>query len=162
MIAQLYSLFYDEMLGFAQKLMRDRAAAEDLVQETFLRALSNTDTLDALTRAQCRAWLYRTLRNLVIDRCRRERLAPVAEVSEGPAATDDLSAVLVHEALGILSDEERPLFLLRYMEGYTSKELGRMLELPPSTVRARLAAARKKLATQYYSPQGGNEHENTV
>lgn len=152
MIAQLYGLFYDELLGFACKLLRDRAAAEDLVQETFLRALSNADTLDALTPAACRAWLYRTLRNLVIDRCRHEKLAPVAEPRDGPAAADDLSAVLVREALGVLSEEERALFLLRYREGYTSRELGRMLELPPSTVRARLAAARRKLAAQLDNP----------
>ncbi|MDO4454050.1 MAG: sigma-70 family RNA polymerase sigma factor [Eubacteriales bacterium] len=49
------------------------------------------------------------------------------------------------DMLKILPDEERVLFVMRYLQGYTSSEIGRMFQIPDGTVRSRLASARRKL-----------------
>lgn len=70
---------------------------------------------------------------------------------------DDLSEVMVRQLCGQLPEEERELFWLRYMEGYNSKELGELFSLSPSTVRSRLASARKKITKMYFNQKGKGE-----
>ena len=60
MVAQLYPLYFEELTRFLTGLLKSRAAAEDVAQETFLRALEHADQLETYDRAACRAWLYRT------------------------------------------------------------------------------------------------------
>ena len=71
MVEELYAAFYDELLRYCASIARQQAAAEDLVQETYLRALGHLDSLEDLSRSQRRAWLYKTARNLYIDRVRK-------------------------------------------------------------------------------------------
>ena len=122
-------------------------AAEDIVQETFLRALEHADVLNDLDKHQCRAWLYKTARNLFIDRVRREAARPEAGVKE--ETEDDLSQIEVMQLCSELPEEERILFLKRYFEGYDSTQLSDMYGIPPSTVRYRLSSARRKLRLKY-------------
>ena len=68
MAEELYTDFYDQLLGWCTARVRSPAAAEDLVQETFLRAMDHLEDLEPLNRAQRRAWLYRTAKNLEIGR----------------------------------------------------------------------------------------------
>lgn len=64
-------------------MTQNESAAEDLVQEAFYRALHHTQELDGMDLAQGRAWLYRTVKNLFVDRFRRERReAVMAELPE--------------------------------------------------------------------------------
>jgi RNA polymerase sigma-70 factor (ECF subfamily) len=70
---------------------------------------------------------------------------------------DDLSEVMVRQLCGELPDNEKDLFWLRYMEGYNSSELGKLYDLPASTVRARLLSARKKITKLYYNQKGNGE-----
>ena len=72
-------------------------------------------------------------------------------------AEDDLSEVMVRQLCGQLPYEERELFWLRYMEGYNSTELGKIYDLPSSTVRARLSSARKKISKLYLNQKGKGE-----
>ena len=107
-----------------------------------MRALENAHILNDLTNAQCRSWLYRTAKNIFIDRMRRITKEPQPQLQL--TTEDDLSEVMVRQLCGQLPAEERELFWLRYMEGYNSTELGNLFDLPPSTVRARLLSARRK------------------
>ncbi|NLM11938.1 MAG: sigma-70 family RNA polymerase sigma factor [Clostridiaceae bacterium] len=147
MINLLYSKYYGEILGFCISLSRNQAFAEDIVQETYLRALANAHILNDLPEEKCRAWLYRTAKNIFIDHVRRmsKKCRPVNEsVSE-----DGYSSVIVHMMCRHLPESERTLFILRYLKGYNSTELGDMFGIPPSTVRARLSSARSKLRKFY-------------
>lgn len=67
---------------------------------------------------------------------------------------DDLSEIIVRQLCNQLPNEERGLFWMRYMEGYNSSELGELFDLPPSTVRARLSSARKKMLAMYFAQKG--------
>lgn len=156
MIEILYENYYNQLIWFCLSLSgNNRALAEDIVQDTFMRGLVNAHILNEMAEEQCRAWLYKTAKNIFIDKIRRVKNEPIPETDL--VQEDDLSEIIVMQLLNRLPDEERHLFLLRYMQGYNSTELGRMFDLPPSTVRARLASARKKIIKLYYSRKGEGE-----
>lgn len=145
---ELYRKHCAELLRYARGACRDREAAEDLTQETFLKALQNTAVLAELSASQRRAWLYRTLKNLLIDRCRHaayeeQYLNRPAEdaVTEETGFAQAENAQLLRQ----LPPLDRTLFRMRYLEGYTSAELAQIFSMPPGTVRAKLLRSREKL-----------------
>ena len=127
------------------------AAAEDLVQETYIRAMTHLEDLEASSRSQRRAWLYKTARNLYIDQVRRLSRETCVEEEQLSLASfeEDLTQTAVRQLVNRLPESERALFSLRYFAGYNATELGDMFGLSPSTVRARLAAARRRLSVWY-------------
>lgn len=146
-VQELYTQFHRELTAYALSLSRDRATAEDLVQETFLRALTHLDDLRDLDRGPSRAWLYKTARNLYIDQGRkRAREVPqTQELLEQRSFEEDLTQAAVAQLVGRLPESERAIFILRYFEGYNARELGELFALPSATVRSRLASARGRL-----------------
>ena len=123
--------------------------AEDAAQETFLRALSHAEQLMDMDRPACRAWLYRTARNLFVDAMRRtaREAAALPELEPEPETPDpDFAEAEARRLLELLPPAEQELFRKRYLEGYTAAELGKMYGLPPATVRTRLAKARRYLS----------------
>jgi len=132
--------------------------AEDLTQDTFLRAWQHYRQLCAWEPVAQRGWLVRTLRNLTTDGWRRARLAETAVVA-GQASDDPAQAVLrvdVADALRQLEERDRDIVLLRYVEGMNSREIGKALGMPEGTVRRRLSQARAVLAGRLaqWSPGG--------
>lgn len=146
-VQELYAGYRRELAAYAVSMTRNRDMAEDLVQETFLRALTHFDDLRALDAGQCRAWLYKTARNLYIDQVRkRAREAPESrEALERRSFEEDFSRSAVAQLVGRLPESERAIFILRYFEGYNARELGEIFSLPPATVRSRLASAKGRL-----------------
>ncbi|NLL00527.1 MAG: RNA polymerase sigma factor [Clostridiales bacterium] len=156
MIENLYRDYHNQLLWYCIKLAsNNRALAEDIVQDTFMRALENAHILNDLSPAQCRSWLYKTSKNIFIDKMRRINNEPKSEMKL--IFEDDLSEVMVRQLCAQLPTEERELFWLRYMEGYNSTELGKIYDLPASTVRARLLSARKKITSLYFNQKGNGE-----
>lgn len=146
-IGELYGTFYKEMLTYCTGMTRNRSAAEDLVQETYLRAMTHWDDFQNLSRNQSRAWLYKTARNLVIDQARKQsRETPVGEEQLALASyEEDLSQAAVAQMIACLPEAERAIFTMRYFEGYNARELGEIFDLPSATVRSRLASAKRRL-----------------
>ena len=146
-IEELYGKFYKEILAYCAAMTKSKSAAEDLVQETYLRALTHWEDLEDRSRGQCRAWLYKTARNLFIDQARKQsRETPAEEEQLALAAfQEDLSQAAVGQLIARLPESEKALFTMRYFEGYNSKELGELFDLPPATVRSRLASAKRRL-----------------
>ncbi len=156
MIEVLYRDYHNQLLWYCINLSsNNRALAEDIVQDTFMRGLENAHILNELTPIQCRSWLYKTAKNIFIDRMRRISNEPKPQLKL--ITEDDLSEVMVRQLCGQLPAEERELFWLRYMEGYNSSELGKLYDLPASTVRARLLSARKKISNLYFEKKGKGE-----
>lgn len=143
MIELLYAAYYGELQRYLHYRTGDASAAEDVTQETFLKALQNADKLCELSQSQCRAWLYRTAKNLMIDRQRHMAAAPRESFQEG--VETDFSVGEVKRLLNTLSPRDRELFYLRYYGGYNASELASMYGLSPANVRMRLKAARKIL-----------------
>jgi RNA polymerase sigma-70 factor (ECF subfamily) len=130
----------------------DRQRAEDLVQETLLRAWRNPDALDP-ERGAVRSWLFTTARNLAIDAWRR-RSARVGEVvmdviPEPPPSADEadraVEAWTVSEALGRLSSSHREVLVECFYQGRSVAEAAARLGVPPGTVKSRTHYALRSL-----------------
>jgi len=149
------------LLRTALRLTPERTAAEDLVQETLLRAWRAFDQFEP--GSNCKAWLFRILLNLSSRQFQKQRSAPpVSSLEElsstaepaAPAATADWRESKVFAALGELPEEQRVVILLAVVEGFTCKEMGRILEIPMGTVMSRLGRARKALREKLMAPEG--------
>lgn len=146
MIEDLYRQYHQELLGWCQSMTGNLQTAEELVQEAFLRAMLHKNLLENLKEYQCRSWLYRTIKNLYIDRLRHTywetMMDKLPEQHDRPA---EMNVVEWEMLLSNLPDLEGVIFTLRYMEGYNSSQIGQMLSLPSGTVRYKLSSARKHI-----------------
>lgn len=144
---ELYERHYRELSAYAQRMSGSPEQGEDLVQDTFLRALMNAPVLEELTPGKQRAWLYRTLKNLYFDRWRRGVLeaAYLETIQEEPRWDKGIQQIENALLLQALEPLDRAIFQLRFEEGCTAREIGEMLNLPPGTVRSRLSRCRKYL-----------------
>ena len=146
LLEKFYQAWYQELIRWCSRMAEDTELAEDLVQEAFLRAIFHLSLLETLSEKQQRAWFYRTVKNLFLDRKRHERYETVAQTPQQSGQDMGEYAMIDWEQLlNGLPGDEGVLFLMRYVEGYTSAELGEFFGLPPVTVRSRLSDARKHL-----------------
>lgn len=147
MLESLYRTHRPWLVQWCTAMTGNPASAEDLVQDTFLRALEHLEDLEDLSQEQIRAWLRRTAKNRFIDLVRRAQREPAPDLEV--LHQDDHTWPLVTALCAQLPPEEHALFTLRYFEGYNATELGDLFDLSPSTVRAKLASARRKLKLLY-------------
>src|SRR6476469_8285999 len=139
---QLHDEHAAALWGYCVRLTgHDRARAEDVAQETMLRAWRHFSTLDD-SQGSVRAWLFTVARNIVIDewRSRRARsevsVADVPEVADPQDHTDQqLMAWVVAEAVTRLSDEHRAVLLECYYGGASVADAARRLGIPEGTVK---------------------------
>ena len=158
--------YMDQLYGAARRMTRNAADAEDLVQETYLRAYKGYDRFAEGTNL--RAWLFRILTNLFINEYRRRKRRP-NEVDFGETDTlymyrglgggelarrsrsaedemlDGVTSAEVRHAIESLPDSYRVAVLLADVEGFAYKEIAEILDIPIGTVMSRLHRGRKKL-----------------
>lgn len=145
MITELYTVHRAELLKYCCMICGNASSAEDLLQETFMKALSNLDLLLELDEKERRAWLYKVARNLFYDACRRQAAARSHPIQAEEETDGGFSEVETGMILSSLPPDLSQLFIRRYFDGYTSKELAEEYGLSPSGVRAALSRARKLL-----------------
>lgn len=146
MIEELYEKYYQELTGWCRSMTENLHTAEELVQEAFLRAMLHEDVLASLQEHQRRSWLYRTIKNLYVDRVRHGNKETIVE--EFPLQqtySEEITNLEWEQLLETLPDLEGVIFSLRYLEGYTSSQIGEILSIPPGTVRFKLSSARQHL-----------------
>lgn len=138
------------MYGTALRLTRNPADAEDLVQETLMRAFRGLDGYTPGTNA--RAWLFTILHRARLDVVRREARRPVAvELEEADAPVPPPQDLLargqedVEAALGQVPEVYRGALLLRDVEEFSYEEIARMLDVPVGTVMSRIHRGRRLL-----------------
>ncbi len=144
------------LLGYLVRLLNgNRALAEDLAQETFLRVLRRAETFDP--GRPFRSWAYAIATNLARDTFRRaeSRWAADIEIDEAvPAPNSDpedaalgrASAAQVMRALSRLSVGARSVVVLRFYNAMSLQEIALALDLPLGTVKSRLFSATRQLA----------------
>ena len=134
-------------------VLRNTAEAEDVAQEALLRAYRNFHRLR--DRARFRGWIARTAWRLALDRIRaanrREKRETAAAATAPEAGVESVAASReferrVEAALDALPEKLRQTMLLAAIEGYNTREVAAMLEVPEGTVRSRLFLARKQMA----------------
>ena len=149
----------DGLYGYAMVLTRNHAEAEDLVQETFVRAIQAMGRLQ--TGSNVRGWLFTIMRNVWLNLLRKSRNGPqLVEIGDGDGVGSSVAepsknshdlyvskveAQEVRAAIQELSVEFREIIVLREYEELSYQEIASVLDCPVGTVMSRLGRARAKL-----------------
>ena len=157
----------DSLYNFALRLTTDHSDAEDLVQDTIVKAFRFFDSYEKGTNAK--AWLFRILKNSFINNYRKNLKKPqsvdydeVSSYYESVRAertdTSDLESIIYRNlmddnftsALAKLPEDFRTVVLLCDVDGFTYEEISNMLDVPIGTIRSRLHRGRNLLKTELY------------
>ncbi|MBY4227793.1 sigma-70 family RNA polymerase sigma factor [Rhodococcus fascians] len=155
-VAAAYDQHASEMLGYAVNALRDRALAQDCVQETFLRAWRARARFDP-SRGSLRTWLFAIERNVIVDLVRSQARVPATtsdrpdEHERGPntvtrdttADTDERLRIIA--ALAQLSPDHREVVVAVHVSGSSYAELSESTGVPVRTLRTRAFYALKAL-----------------
>jgi len=148
---RLYEEHAQPLYGFLAYRTGDTALAEDLLADTFERALRARARFDR-RKASEKTWLYAIALNLLRDSARRSKTEARAlerMPHEAPGSPDDLAAVEhrdeIQRALGILSDEEREAIALRFGGDLTVPEIAKLLKQPLPRIEGRVYRSLRKL-----------------
>ncbi len=169
------------LTGYAVKITGSQLDADDLVQETFLRAFRFFDKFEKGTN--CKAWLFRIMKNLFINKYRKNQKEPgkvdYGEIenffdtirSERLDSSDLQEKVFsnllddeVMRALNSLQDDFKTVVILCDLEGLSYEEIAEFIQCPIGTVRSRLHRGRKMLQQKLYdyAKQRGYDVENNL
>jgi RNA polymerase sigma-70 factor (ECF subfamily) len=131
---------------YARALTRDSELADDLVQDTLVRALRSEHLFHG---GDVRAWLYTILTNLNRNRlrslARRPTLTPIEDNDAPDTAGPEAGARDIERALASLVDDQRTALLLVVLEGLSYREVAEVQGVPIGTVMSRLARARMQI-----------------
>lgn len=163
--AELVELYKDKIYNYLYRLTGSREDAEDLAQETFLRAYAKIDTFDISMRFS--PWIYRIAQNAAVDLMRKKK--PLVYLDEGTSSNGEGGVVWqvasdcpgpdeqvafshlkleIEDAIMELPLTYRSVLLLRYVQELSYEDLARTLDLPVTTVKTRLHRAREALRTK--------------
>jgi RNA polymerase sigma-70 factor (ECF subfamily) len=143
---RLYTEHAGELLRYATRLTGDRARAEDVVQETLLRAWQHPHIADDSERSP-RPWLFRVARNVIIDEHRSARVRHEVTSGDGSdefeqCGPDEVDAaldrLLIADALTHLSPEHHAVVRRSYYLGWTIAQIADDLQIAEGTVKSRL------------------------
>jgi RNA polymerase sigma-70 factor, ECF subfamily len=162
---ELIRLYKDRIYNYVSRMLRDPTEAEDIAQETFIRAFQSLPSFRGVSSFQ--TWLYRIAGNLAIDCARRrkrrdhqsmsldepvgaedgEMVRELPDPGHGPEGTAEASEIQreVLKAVAELSPKLRPVLVLYDLQGLSYQDIAEILNCPLGTVKSRLFNARAQL-----------------
>lgn len=158
LLKELYRKYHRELYLYLYSLCRNRELTEDLLQETFLKAiLSLTDN-----HTNMRAWLYVVARNLCFNHLKREKgRVSIDEIKDAPSDIQDVSEQIIvnenkrllFEALQSIDRVKREVLVMQYFGGLSQKQISAVLHLTPENVRV-IACRGKREIRKYMEAKG--------
>jgi RNA polymerase sigma-70 factor (ECF subfamily) len=155
----LYEEHVDRVFRLAYRMTGDATQAEDLTQDTFIRAFDRL--ADFRGDAPFAGWLHRVATSVILTGLRkRKRMQDVESLRDdlewtagpGPGSDPDLKR-RIDLAVGALDENHRLVFVMHDMEGFTHQEIASAMEAPVGTIKARLSRARQKLRDALGGPE---------
>ncbi|MBO0875887.1 MAG: sigma-70 family RNA polymerase sigma factor [Pseudonocardia sp.] len=151
LLRALYQEHGAAVLAYATRLTGDATAAQDVLQETLIRAWRHPEAL-AADRGPVRPWLFTVANRIIIDRARHNAARP-REVAEDPArpplqrdhADRLVESLRVYEAMRVLSEPQRAVVVEVYFQGRAISEAAAALGIPEGTAKSRLYHALRRL-----------------
>lgn len=169
--SQLYHLYFDRVYRYARLRLQNPADAEDATAAVFLSAWRGIDRFSPKHETSFAGWLFRLAHNTVVDRYRRLRETvsldtpdasyPAEIAFPSPEAELEwrLTMTELHEALRSLTEEQREVVLLRFVEGLSAREVGDIMGKQEGTVRGMqfraIEALRRALSLAKEGHRGG-------
>lgn len=151
--AMLVTRHGNRSLAIAERLLGDRAEAEDVVQESFVKLWTDASRFDP-ARARFATWFYRVLSNAALDRLRRRRrLVALPDGYDGVDGEDDAEETMLRDqrvcrvraAIDALPERQRLALVLCHFEGISNREAGEIMKLGVKGVESLLVRARRQL-----------------
>ena len=144
---ELYEIYSKDMFRFAYYYTGSAAVAEDCVSECVCSAFQKIGALKK--SSSFKSWLFKILHNCC-NRALREKILAKGNVEYSSlidlSLDDDIGEKLsLRQALAALSDEDREIVILHYCHGYTSKEIGEILDMKDATVRSKIMRSGEKM-----------------
>ncbi len=147
----LHERYHGRILYYLRRLIPDAHLAEDVLQEVWMAVIRQIGKLQIPEAFS--VWLYRTARNMAIQKLRRRRMEiPIDGVEEGPAESEQSpedftaeQAQQIHACLGNLDLRHREILSLRFMEQMSYERIAAVLECSIGTVKSRLYHAKQRL-----------------
>jgi RNA polymerase sigma-70 factor (ECF subfamily) len=141
------------VIGYAARLLKDRAEAEDVAQDAMMRLWKIAPEWRT-GEAKVTTWLYRVVTNLCTDRLRKKRGTGLDEIAEPEDGKPSQDAVLMQKqrvaaldaALDTLPDRQREAVVLRHIEGLSNPEIAQVLEIGVEAVESLTARGKRALA----------------
>lgn len=145
---ELYEIYSRDMFSFAYYYLGSSILAEDCVSECVSIAFQKIG--DLRKNAAFKSWLFKILHNCCNSALREKMLnignIEYSSLNDLSAEEEDLTEKLsLRQALSRLSDEEREIVILHYCQGYTSKEIGEILDMKDSTIRSKIMRSGEKM-----------------
>lgn len=161
-LTRLYNLFSDRVFRFIYYRIQDRARAEDLTNEVFVRMLESIEKFRPTgddPSLVLTGWVFTIARNLIIDDYRRRQVRATEPLPENDDDVEDktfdmdlhLTRADLQQALGQLTEEQQTVLLMRFDEGFTSAQIGKMMGKTEMAIKA---LQRRGLATMARLLQG--------
>lgn len=158
----VYEATADDLASFAYGMLRDRGAAEDMVQQAFLELVNASAKFRGNGEA-LRVWLFRSVRYRCLDelkRAGRRRERPMDELPDSSTAgrTDEMAAMdpELERALRSLTERQRSMVVLRHVVGLSGEEVARVVGVSRGAAYAALGRAEKKLKSLLEREAHGN------
>lgn len=155
----IYERFCNRVYRIAFQMTKDAYLAEDITQETFIKAYTKLDTIVEMEKIG--SWLSTTASRTAIDFIRKEKGMGALPIEENERMLFDLAAENkfnvemkveqnlleeeIEQRIKYLKPSLKEVFLLKYKKGFNEKEIAGLLQLPKSTVKSRLHRARRQL-----------------
>lgn len=151
--AELVDRYSDRAYGFALRILRNSAEAEDAVQEAFLKVWTEARRFDP-ERGRFASWFYRILHNLSVDRIRKKAPVPYEDLSEHASDAPDpemqaaqtMQTRQITAALNALPERQRIAVQLCYFQGLSNREAAEVMDVGVKGLEALLVRARRQLA----------------
>ena len=166
----IYNRYKQGIYAYSLRMLRDEKEAEDVMQDTFLKAYEYRNKL--IDIQSLRAWLFTVARNKCLNRIRlkkshgnerlEENYLPVISVAAGGRLEKHELAKVVSDGLSKLSDDYREVIILREYQNLSYDEICLVTHSSLNAVKSRLFKARKKLAEIIFQSEIGQDISNKV
>lgn len=159
---KLFEIYHhqgEDFFRFALSLTHHREEAEDLVQQTYVKALDQLELFEVMKAEQIKGWFFTAIKNQFIDQYRRARKFPkvsydqqmsenIPEPPGNPSLeTKVMERMEIKDVLEKLPKDLKTLVIYRYFLGYNTREISEIFGINPSTLRSRLVKVKSILAT---------------
>ena len=166
----MYETYAGLLLAVCRRYVRDPERARDLVHDTFLKAWDSLDSFRPRRSGSLGAWLCRIAAHLAVDELRRgkplfplpDALPAVDMEEEIPVDTDRLQDVPVEELIALIAslpEGYRAVFNLFCLDGWSHREIARLLGITEKTSQTQYLKARRRLAAMIAAKYGKDEKE---
>ncbi len=171
-VCELLKIYYAEIYSYLRRLCGSRHDAEDLTQQTFLKAWSSLDGFAG--RSKFSTWLYRIAHNTFLDWLRRNTADTQSRpdqwwqecIDKNPDPFANLAerqlAQRLYEAVGRLDEDKKHVVHLHYYQGLSIRETAKVLNIATSTVKYRLREVFKALRVKLGVRETGTQQRQTI